>query len=55
MLGIVFQAPGKSTLPVPTVYVLDARGKILFQHVDPKFQQRLDSEVILAVAKAFGA
>ena len=54
-LGIVFQAPGKSPLPVPTAYVLDPGGKILFQHIDPDFQQRLESQVILAAAKAFGA
>ena len=54
-LGIVFQAPGKSALPVPTVYVVDANGKILFQHVDPNFQQRLKNDVILAAARAFGS
>jgi peroxiredoxin len=53
-LGIAFQAPGKSALPVPTVYVIGANGKILFQHVDPNFQQRLKNDVILAAAKAFG-
>ena len=52
-LGIAFHAPGKRALPVPTVYVVDRRGRILFQHVDPDFQQRLQSRVILAAAEAF--
>ena len=53
-LGIVFQKPGKSPLPVPAVYLLDAGGRILFQHVDPNFAERLDPSVILAAAATFG-
>jgi len=61
--GIAFGAPekykdflgehsaGKNTgfLPVPSVFVLDKEGKILFEHIDPNYQSRLEASLLLAV------
>jgi len=52
-MGIVFQSPGKPPLPAPSVYITSRKGDVLFQHVDPNFRVRLDSEVILTAAKSF--
>ncbi|WP_346236999.1 peroxiredoxin-like family protein [Niabella insulamsoli] len=67
-LGIAFVAPknyhsflteasgGKNTrnlLPVPAVYILNKKGEIKFQHIDPDFKVRMGPELILSVAKAY--
>jgi peroxiredoxin len=39
-------------LPVPAVYVLDRKGKILFEYINPEYQVRIPPEVVLAAAKA---
>jgi peroxiredoxin len=36
------------TLPVPSVFVLDGTGKVLFEYVNPDYSVRLSSKVILA-------
>lgn len=65
-VGIAFGAPekykdflgehsaGKNTgfLPVPSVFVLDKEGKILFEHIDPNYKSRLEADLLLAVAGA---
>jgi peroxiredoxin len=49
------EASGEShgLLPVPAVYVLDKKGKILFEYINPEYQMRIAPEVVLAAAKAF--
>ncbi|WP_268223096.1 peroxiredoxin family protein [Sinomicrobium oceani] len=65
--GIAFQAPGgyhnflpqssggKNTallLPVPSVFILDRNGIILFEHINPDFKQRISSDMLISVAQA---
>ena len=38
-------------LPVPSVFIVK-EGKIKFQHVDPKYQQRLSPELLIAMLKS---
>lgn len=64
-LGIAFKAPkgywemlpkttgGKNTdllLPVPSVFILDRKGVIHFEYINPDFKQRLSPELLSAVA-----
>lgn len=67
--GIAFQAPenygqrlldwsgGENTgfLPVPSVFVLDTKGEILFEYINPDYKKRLSGELLLAVLKALQA
>jgi peroxiredoxin len=39
-------------LPVPSVFILDASGKIKFQYVNPDYKIRIDGETLLAAARA---
>jgi peroxiredoxin len=39
-------------LPVPAVYIVDAKGVIQFVHYDPDYKVRMDSAKIVAEAKA---
>lgn len=39
-------------LPVPAVYLVDTDGKVLFQYVNPNYRERLESDILLAAAKA---
>jgi peroxiredoxin len=50
--GIAFQPEGKRALPVPAVYILGADGVIGFHYVHPDYSVRLDSDLLLAAAKA---
>lgn len=61
--GIAFKAPerygnrlldwsggkNKGFLPVPSVFVLDTKGEILFEYINPNYKQRLSGELLLAV------
>ena len=63
--GIAFKAPEKYTdmlsknsnglntgfLPVPSVFVIDNSGKILFEYINPDYKTRLKSGLLLAVLK----
>lgn len=64
-LGIAFKAPkaywemlprttgGKDTdllLPVPSVFILDKTGVIHFEYINPDFKQRLNPDLLKAVA-----
>lgn len=40
-------------LPVPSVFVIDRTGKIVYVHADPDFKVRMKGEEVLAVAKRF--
>ncbi len=35
-------------MPVPAVFVIDAKGRIAFQYVNPDYSQRLAPEVLRA-------
>lgn len=64
--GIAFQAPdnykpylakgsdGKNPgfLPVPSVFILDKEGSIVFEYITPDFKHRITNELLLAVVKA---
>ena len=39
-------------LPVPAIYMMDTDGKVLFQYVNPDYRVRLESDILLAAAKA---
>ena len=39
-------------LPVPTVFVLDTSGKILFEYINPDYSTRLSSELLMANLEA---
>ena len=38
-------------LPVPSVFVINTAGQILFEYINPDHTIRLDPDVLLAVAK----
>jgi peroxiredoxin len=62
-LGIAFRAPERSLarlldysdgqntgyLPVPSVFVLNSEGKIVFEYVNPDYKIRLRGKLLLAV------
>lgn len=65
--GLAYKAPkgywemlpkttgGKDTdllLPVPSVFVLDTKGVIHFEYINPDFKQRLSPELLMAVSKS---
>ena len=65
-VGIAFQAPerylprlskysdGGNTgyLPVPSVFILNQQGEILFEYISPNYKQRMSKELLLATLKA---
>jgi peroxiredoxin len=66
-IGIAFQAPEnyKSILtegsdganislliPVPTVFILNEKGEIQFEHITPDYKHRITSELLIAAAKS---
>lgn len=65
-IGIAYKTPllakayissktkGKVTdiLPVPTVMIIDTKGDILFEYINPNYKVRLSPEVLLAVLKS---
>jgi len=53
--GYIFKKTNKNAtdvLPVPTVFILDTKGKILFEYINPDYSTRLSSELLLASLKA---
>lgn len=65
-MGIAFQTPtmiktymatkgqkGKTSdvLPVPTVMIVDTKGKIIFEFINPNYKERISGEMLLAVLK----
>ncbi|XWN37297.1 MAG: peroxiredoxin-like family protein [Balneola sp.] len=40
-------------LPAPAVYLVDTKGQIKFNYVNPNYQERIDGNILLAAAKAF--
>ncbi len=39
-------------IPVPTVMILDKKGKILFEYINTDYKERISSEILLAVLKS---
>lgn len=39
-------------LPVPSVFIVDTEGVILFEYVNPDYRVRIDSKTLLAAAEA---
>ena len=39
-------------LPVPTVMILNTKGEIVFEYINPNYKVRLDEKLLLAVLKA---
>ncbi len=66
-VGIAFQAPGHYEkrlkeiqgddadlhLPVPSVFIVNEAGEILFEYINPNYKVRMSSELLLAAAKIF--
>ena len=64
--GLAFEAPKKyekyllkgsnnvnsNVIPVPSVFILDKNGIILFEYIAPDYKNRLSNELLLAVAKS---
>ncbi len=64
-LGIAFKAPEKYAgmlnkssgglnegfLPVPSVFIVDTSGKILFEYINPDYKTRLSAGLLMAVLK----
>ena len=38
-------------LPVPSVFIFDAKGVVRFNYVDPDYHERIDPDLLLAAAK----
>jgi peroxiredoxin len=65
-MGIAFQAPDRHIgmlnkrsegqnegfLPVPSVFVVDTSGKILFEYINPDYKTRISSDMLLSVLKS---
>ncbi|MDQ5930137.1 MAG: hypothetical protein QG594_1924 [Bacteroidota bacterium] len=66
-VGIAFQAPknykfiitqgseGVNTslfIPVPTVFILNEKGEIQFEHITPDYTHRITTELLIAAAKS---
>jgi peroxiredoxin len=67
-MGIAFKAPdskwktnqlqkhsgGKNPgyLPVPSVFVVNKKGEVMFEHINPNYKQRLDGKLLMAVLNA---
>jgi peroxiredoxin len=41
----------KDFLPVPSVFVVDTEGVILFEYISPDYKNRISSELLLSVLK----
>jgi len=53
-LGVEFadiNGDTRVSLPVPAVYILDKKGMVHFQYVNPSFRTRLDEKVLLVAAE----
>jgi len=65
--GLAFKAPasyekfledsqGKGSelfLPVPSLFILNEKGEILFEYISPNFKQRINGYLLLAAARVF--
>ncbi len=65
-VGIAFKAPeryynklsvrssgqNEGFLPVPSVFVLDTNGEVLFEYISPNYKKRISGKLLLAVIKS---
>lgn len=67
-MGIAFKAPdkkwktnqlqkhsggkNKGILPVPSIFVVDKKGVILFEYIAPDYTHRMEAELLIAVLKS---
>jgi len=40
-------------LPAPAVYLVNTKGEVKFNYVNPNYKERIDGNILLAAAKAF--
>ena len=40
-------------LPAPAVFIVDQKGVVKFQYVNPDYKERIDGDILLTAAKAF--
>lgn len=40
-------------LPVPSIFILDKKGKILFEYINPNITERISPELLKAAAGTF--
>jgi len=40
-------------LPVPSLFILNEKGEILFEYISPNFKQRINGYLLLAAARVF--
>lgn len=66
-LGIAFKSPehyekrleaiqgvdAELHLPVPSVFIVNTNGEILFEYINPNYKVRMSSDLLLAAAKIF--
>ncbi|MBU2882496.1 AhpC/TSA family protein [Psychrosphaera sp. B3R10] len=53
-LGVPFidiNGDSRVSLPVPAVYIFDQKGKVHYQYISPKYQVRVDEQILLKNAK----
>ncbi len=41
-------------IPVPTVMIVDTKGVVLFEYINPNYKERISGEMLLAVLKTIG-
>jgi peroxiredoxin len=47
----VSDGQNKGFLPVPSVFVVDKAGEILFEYINPNYKKRLNGDLLMAVLK----
>lgn len=51
MLSNYSESQNPGILPVPSVFVLDTEGTILFEYISPNYKQRMSADLLLAVLR----
>ena len=50
--GVAFTNNRNRSLPVPSIFVIAPNRKIQFQYVNPNYRERIDGDVLEAMARA---
>ena len=50
--GVAFTNNRNRSLPVPSIFVIAPNRKIQFQYVNPNYRERIDGDVLVAMARA---
>ena len=53
--GVAYRPEGKTGLPVPAVFIIDANRHVQFEYVNPRYQVRLAREILLTAARELAA